>query len=70
MKLPFLEEKSWPISKEPEERVVNPSYDTQLQDHILDEILLALEKRDATRMREALIALVHSIRNEATDEHG
>lgn len=55
------------MSKEPEERVVNPSYDRQLQDQILDEIMIALEKRDATRMREALIALVHSIRNEDVD---
>lgn len=34
----------------------------------MDEILIALEKRDPARMREALIALVHSIRNEDADE--
>lgn len=68
MKLPFLAESKWPSAREPEERVVNPSYDRQLQDHIMDEILIALEKRDPARMREALIALVHSIRNEDADE--
>lgn len=68
MKLPFLEESHWPVSKETEERVVNPSYDRQLQDHIMDELLVAFEKSDPKRLREALVALVHSIRNEDTDE--
>lgn len=67
MKLPFLENSHWPTSKEPEERVVNPSYDRQLQDHLIDEVLAALERRDPKRMSEALIAIVHSIRNEDSD---
>lgn len=68
MKLPFLQESKWPISKEPEERVVNPSHDTSLQDHLMDELLSALEHKDRKRLREALQALIHSIKNEDQDE--
>ncbi len=64
MKLPFLQNNTWPISKEPEERVVNPSYDHQLQDHLLEELMIALEHKDPKGLREAIVALVHSIRDE------
>ena len=64
MKLPFLQNSKWPISKEPEERVANPSYDTQLQDHLIDEFLLALEKKDPVQLREAIKALIYSIQDE------
>ena len=70
MKLPFLSHSKWPISKEPEERVVNPSHDKQLQDHLMDEVLVALEHKDAARLAEALNALIHSIQNEDLDNVG
>ena len=68
MKLPFLEDHRWPTTRETEERVVNPSHDTQLQDHLMDELMIALEKRDAGSLRSAIMALVHSIQNEDQDE--
>lgn len=68
MKLPFLQESKWPTSREPEERVVNPSHDRQLQDHLMDEVLVALEHKDHAGLREALVALAHSIKNEDQDE--
>ncbi len=68
VKLPFLQESHWPSSKEPEERVVNPSYDKQLQDHLLDELLVALEQKHSGKLRECLTALVHAIRNEEVPE--
>ncbi len=61
MKLPFLAESKWPISKEPEERVVNPSYNKQIEDHLMDEILVALEKKESAKLRESLVALVQHI---------
>jgi len=67
MKLPFLENSRWPISKEPEERVVNASYDKQVQDHVMDELLIALEHKDAQGFREAIEALIYSIFDEATE---
>lgn len=69
MKLPFLNEKDqWPTAKEPEERVGNPSHDTKLQDHLIDELLVSMEGMDPGHKREALLALVHSILNEEHDE--
>jgi len=54
--------------KEPEERVASPSHDTQLQDHLMDEFLSAMEGHDHAHKREALLALIHSILNEEHDE--
>jgi len=68
MKLPFLQESKWPVSREPEERVVNPSHDRQLQDHLIDEILVALEKKDSSGLRDALKALIENIRSEGMDD--
>lgn len=70
MKLPFLEDSKWPTSREPEERVVNPSYERQLEDHLLDELMVALEKKDAHEFKEAMLALIQCIREEfyATNE--
>lgn len=62
MKLPFLQESKWPTSKEPDEKVVNPSYETQLEDHLIDEILVALEKKEASKFREAIMALIQHIK--------
>ncbi len=62
MKLPFLKESRWPISKEPEERVVNPSYDKQIEDHLMDEIMVAMEERHASKLRESLIALIQHLK--------
>lgn len=65
MKLPFLQESKWPTAIEPEERVVNPSSDKQLQDHLMDELLSAMEHKDSKRRREAMVALIHSIFEES-----
>lgn len=62
--LPFLEESKWPTSREPEERVVNPSYDKQLEDHLMDELLIALEHKNPSKVRESLIALIQNIYSE------
>lgn len=64
MKLPYLEESHWPISKEPGERVVNPSYDKQIQDHLVTEFLRAVEKKDSSGMRGSLVELARSIKEE------
>lgn len=64
MKLPFLNNSKWPRVREDEERVANPSYDTQLQDHLVDELFKAFESKNAGHIREALMALIHSIKNE------
>ena len=68
MKLPFLQESKWPTAREPEERVVNPSHDTQLQDHLIVEVLSALEHKDHSKLREAIVALIHAIKNEDVEE--
>lgn len=68
MKLPFLQDSKWPTSKEPMVRIVNPSHDTQLQDHLIDEVLIAAEKKDARKFREAIEALIYAIRNEDTKD--
>lgn len=65
--LPFLDDTKWPISKDPEERVVNPSYDHQLQDHLLDELLLAVENKDHKGLVSSLQALAQSILEEQCD---
>lgn len=69
MKLPFLTQKDqWPTLKKDEEvRIVNASHDTQLQDHLVDEILMAMESKDSGQLREALMALIENIKNE--DRH-
>lgn len=65
--LPFLNDSKWPISKEREERVVNPSHDHQLQDHLVEEIMVAREQKDSRRMGKAVLALIRSIMNEEQD---
>lgn len=72
VKLPFLAESKWPTSKEPEERVVNPSYDRQIQDGLVDELLIALERRDRAGFREAFHGLIRSVKSEGQEEesHG
>lgn len=69
MKLPFLQESKWPTANEPEERVVNPSHDRQLQDHLMDELLSAMEHKNPQGKREALMALVRSILTEDPGAH-
>jgi hypothetical protein len=61
--LPFLKESKWPISKEPEERVVNPSYDKQIENHLIEELMIALEQKKSARLRESLIALIEHIKS-------
>jgi predicted house-cleaning noncanonical NTP pyrophosphatase (MazG superfamily) len=69
MKLPFLEGSKWPISREPGERTVNPSYDKQLESHLMDEIMEALEHKDASKLRESIVALIEHI-NSSEDSDG
>jgi hypothetical protein len=69
VRLPFLKEKDhWPTAKDNEERVVNPSPDAQMQDHAVDQLLSALESRDPTEIRKAILDLVHSIIHEDQDD--
>lgn len=68
MKLPYLEDHRWPVSKETEERVANPGHDTQLQDHLIDEFMVALEHKDPSRIAEALKGLIDFIQGEEFDE--
>jgi hypothetical protein len=67
MKLPFMPNPRWPISKEREEKVANPSSDKQLQDHLIDELLRALEHSDMAGIKDTIISLAHSFRNEEPD---
>lgn len=68
MKLPFLEESHWPTSREPGEKVVNPSYDKQIEDHLMDELLVALEKKHSGKLRESLVALIQHLKSEGNDD--
>ncbi len=63
MKLPYLQESKWPISKEPTEKVVNPSYDKQIEDHLMDELMISLEKKHPAKLREALVALIQHLKS-------
>ena len=67
-KLPFLQDSKWPIVREDEERVANPSYDTQIQDHLIDEILVALAEKSGAKLRSALKALIQHIKTEGMDD--
>lgn len=58
----------WPVSREDEERTVNPGYDAQLQDHLIEELFRALEHKDSKSGHEALVALINAIMNEGSDE--
>jgi hypothetical protein len=64
MKLPFLQKDNWPTAREPEERVVNPSYHAQIQDGLTDEILTAVEKKDHRGLWQSMRSLMRSIREE------
>jgi hypothetical protein len=64
MELPFLSHKSWPMSKEPEERIVNPSHDKQLQDHLIQNLMVAIEQKHIGKLKEALVSLIHAINME------
>jgi len=61
MKLPYLNESKWPISKEPEEKVANPSYEMKLEDHLIDQLMMALEHKDVGALKEAMVSLIHHI---------
>lgn len=68
MKLPYLEESHWPTSREPDEKVVNPSYDKQIEDHLLEEILIAIEKKQSSKLRESLVALIQHLQSEGSED--
>lgn len=65
--LPFLDDKKWPVSREDENRVANPSYDTQIQDSLVDEMLMAIEKKDVKALRESMQALIEHLRTEQNE---
>jgi len=67
MKLPYLEDSRWPGIKKTEERTVNPSYDHQLQNHLIEELLSALEHKDHKSIVQALQALYQSIHSEEVE---
>lgn len=54
--------------KEPEEKVVNPSYDKQIQDSLVDDLFKSLESKDSSGVRESLQSLVQCIRDEERGE--
>lgn len=63
--LPFLENTSrWPTSKEPEERVVNPSYNKKIQDQLVDELLMAMEHKNSKAVKDCILSLIHEIQEE------
>lgn len=57
MRPPFVNESKWPMSKEPEERVVNPSYEAKLGDHLIDQLFQALEHKDHAAIARCLRAI-------------
>jgi hypothetical protein len=63
MTLPFIEDSKWPISKEAEERVANPGYDTQIEEHLMDELMKALEHKDIGNLRESIVALIEHLKS-------
>lgn len=68
MKLPFLNQKDqWPTANDPEERVANPSYDTQIQDSLVDEIMVAHDKKDQGALWSAVKALIEHINGETNE---
>lgn len=67
MKLPFLQESKWPVMRKEREQVANPSHDTQLQDHLLDEMLMARESKDHSRFHQSLMALIRHLMMEEDD---
>lgn len=60
----FLSASKFPTSKESAERVVNPSYEKQLEDHLMDELLIALEHKNPSKVRESLVSLIQNIYSE------
>jgi hypothetical protein len=62
--LPYLDKSTWPSNKEGKEVTVNPSYHTQLQEHLVNELIEALEKKDQSSIIEALYALAETLREE------
>ncbi len=68
MTLPYIDTPSrWPTNKEPEERVANPSYDKQLQDHLVSEIFSAWESKDVQKTAESLKSLIQCIKSEEAE---
>jgi len=68
MVLPFLDnDRKWPISKEPEERTVNPSHDKQLEDHLIEELMIALEHKETSKLKESLMALIQHIMSQGDE---
>lgn len=67
MKLPFLQESKWPTAREPGEKIVNQSYDGKIEDHLMDEVIQAIEHKDSGKLRESLVALIQHLKSEDQD---
>lgn len=64
MKLPFLKPKGWPkLRKMSGESRYGFSDDDELIEHALDELISAVEQKDAGRLEDAIKALVSVIKN-------
>lgn len=62
--LPFLEKKGWPrIRSQGGESRYGFSEDDELVEDALDELLASFHARDASKLIEAFMALIHVIKN-------
>lgn len=70
MVLPFLEEHSFPTSRDSKTRTISDSGEdtTLLHEGLLDEFLRAYEQKDAKSLREAFQAIVRMIKMKESDE--
>lgn len=70
MDLPFLEKSHWPTSKESKEQIVSDQSheesisESEIQEHLIQELLQAFEQKDATAIKDCLISLIQSINDE------
>lgn len=67
MKLPFLSKDKWPTIRDDEERTVNPSYDTQLDESLTDDFFMSMESGNPEHKRAALLALIQHLRSQSNE---
>lgn len=68
MKLPFLKNSKWPRVAQPmEEKTINGSFEDNLEDHCVQELMEAVSLKDVSRFRSALEALVLNLFEEPQD---
>lgn len=59
MKLPFLKNHSWPrIGKPQDEKLVNASPDELVEQHLMGELMDAVERKDVGSFRKTMEALI------------